>query len=197
MEISEERVVAAPPERVFAALNDPAVLQKCIPGCESLEKISDSEMRARVTIKLGPVAARFSGTVQLSDVAPPESWAIRGEAGAGAAGFAKGEAKVQLSAHPRGTLLRWTARAQVGGKIAQLGARLIDGAAKKLAGQFFAALSAHLEESEAPADSDSAAAKTASAARPNLSKRVKTAITIAAIFAVLAAFAALYSVVDG
>lgn len=190
MEISEERIIAASPEQVFDALNDPAVLQKCIPGCEALEKTLDGELRARVAVKIGPVSARFSGAVQLSDVSPPESWAIRGEASAGAAGFVKGGATVKLSPHPRGTLLQWTARAEVGGKIAQLGGRLIDGVTKKLAGQFFAALSAHLEESDGESATAVASAEsvesTKSAVRPH---RFATAIKIAlACIAVAAAF---------
>ncbi|MGI9306732.1 MAG: SRPBCC family protein, partial [Gammaproteobacteria bacterium] len=140
MEISQEQLIKAPPERVFAALNDAAVLQKCIPGCESLEKTPDGRMRAAVKVKIGPVNARFSGAVQLSDITPPHGCTISGEGTAGAAGFAKGEAVVRLAADADGTILRWTAKVQTGGKIAQLGGRLIESVAKKLAGQFFDSL---------------------------------------------------------
>lgn len=137
MEIKGEYRIAAPREKVFAALNDPAILQACIPGCESLEKTSDTEMKAKVRMRIGPVSAAFSGKVTLSDLDPPNGYRISGEGQGGAAGFAKGGAVVALKEDGGDTILNYNVDAQVGGKIAQVGARLIDGTAKKLADEFF------------------------------------------------------------
>ena len=137
MEIKGEYRIAASREKVFAALNDPAVLQACIPGCESLEKTSDTEMKAKVRLRIGPVSASFTGKVTLSDLDPPNGYKISGEGQGGAAGFAKGGAVVTLREDGADTLLSYNVDAQVGGKIAQVGARLIDGTAKKLADEFF------------------------------------------------------------
>jgi uncharacterized protein len=137
MEIKGEYKIAAPREKVFAALNDQAVLQACIPGCESLEKTSDTEMKAKVRMRIGPVSASFSGKVTLSDIDPPNGYKISGEGQGGAAGFAKGGAVVTLREDAGETVLNYNVDAQVGGKIAQVGARLIDGTAKKLADEFF------------------------------------------------------------
>jgi carbon monoxide dehydrogenase subunit G len=137
MEIKGEYKIAAPRIKVFAALNDPAVLQACIPGCESLEKTSDTEMKAKVRMRIGPVSASFSGKVTLSDIDPPNGYRISGEGQGGAAGFAKGGAVVALREDAGETVLTYNVDAQVGGKIAQVGARLIDGTAKKLADEFF------------------------------------------------------------
>ena len=137
MEIKGEYRIAAPREKVFAALNDQAVLQACIPGCESLEKTSDTEMKAKVRMRIGPVSASFSGKVTLSDIDPPNGYRISGEGQGGAAGFAKGGAVVTLREDAGETVLNYDVDAQVGGKIAQVGARLIDGTAKKLADEFF------------------------------------------------------------
>jgi carbon monoxide dehydrogenase subunit G len=137
MEIKGEYRIAAPREKVFAALNDQAVLQACIPGCESLEKLSDTEMAAKVRLRIGPVSATFNGKVTLSDIDPPNGYKISGEGQGGVAGFAKGGAVVRLADDSGVTVLTYDADAQVGGKIAQVGARLISGTAKKLADQFF------------------------------------------------------------
>src|SRR5437868_5023643 len=137
MEIKGEYKIAAPREKVFAALNDPTVLQACIPGCESLEKVSDTEMKAKVRLRIGPVSASFTGKVTLSDIDPPNGYKISGEGQGGAAGFAKGSAVVTLREDGAETVLNYNVDAQVGGKIAQVGARLIDGTAKKLADEFF------------------------------------------------------------
>jgi carbon monoxide dehydrogenase subunit G len=136
MEIKGEYRIAALREKVFAALNDPAVLQACIPGCESLEKTSDTEMKAKVRLRIGPVSASFTGKVTLSDIDPPNGYKISGEGQGGAAGFAKGGAVVTLHEDGGATVLNYNVDAQVGGKIAQVGARLIDGTAKKLADEF-------------------------------------------------------------
>ncbi len=137
MEIKGEYKIAAPRDKVFAALNDQEVLRTCIPGCESLEKLSDTEMTAKVRLRIGPVSAAFSGKVTLSDIDPPNGYKITGEGQGGVAGFAKGGAVVKLTEDGSDTVLTYEVDAQVGGKIAQVGARLIAGTAKKLADQFF------------------------------------------------------------
>jgi carbon monoxide dehydrogenase subunit G len=137
MDMTGEERIAASREVVWAALNDPEVLKQCIPGCESLERVSDTEMTAKVKLTIGPVSARFSGKVTLSEIDPPNGYRIAGEGSGGAAGYAKGSALVRLVEDGDGTVLRYEAKADVGGKLAQLGSRLIDATAKKLAGEFF------------------------------------------------------------
>jgi uncharacterized protein len=137
MDMTGEYRIPAPREKVWAALNDPLMLKAALPGCESLEKVSDTEFAAVVVAKVGPVKARFNGNVALSNLNPPESYTIAGEGKGGAAGFAKGGAEVHLTEDGEVTILRYTAKADVGGKLAQLGSRLIDGTAKKLADEFF------------------------------------------------------------
>jgi carbon monoxide dehydrogenase subunit G len=137
MEIKGEYRIAAPRDKVFAALNDQEILKACIPGCESLDKLSDTEMTAKVRLRIGPVSAAFGGKVTLSDIDPPNGYKISGEGQGGVAGFAKGGAVVRLTDDGGVTVLAYDVDAQVGGKIAQVGARLITGTAKKLADQFF------------------------------------------------------------
>ncbi|VVT28754.1 carbon monoxide dehydrogenase subunit G [Hoeflea sp. EC-HK425] len=137
MEMNGEERIAAPRQLVWEALNDPDVLRECIPGCESLEKSSDTEMSATVKIKIGPVSAKFTGDVTLENINAPESYTISGEGKGGIAGFAKGGADVKLVEDGAETVLTYDVKAQVGGKLAQLGSRLIDSTSKKLAGQFF------------------------------------------------------------
>ncbi len=134
--IGEERI-AASRATVWAALNDPEVFRQCIPGCESLEKLSPTDMTARVKLQIGPVRATFQGKVTLSDLDPPNGYRISGEGQGGVAGYAKGGAVVRLTEDGAGTLLAYEAKADVGGKLAQLGGRLINSTAKKLAGEFF------------------------------------------------------------
>jgi uncharacterized protein len=129
--------LAAPRDVVWAKLNDPEVLKLCIPGCEELNKTSDTGFSAVATIKIGPVKARFKGHVQLSDMDPPNGYKISGEGEGGVAGFAKGGAVVRLTDKDGGTLLRYDVESQIGGKLAQLGQRLVQGTAKKLADDFF------------------------------------------------------------
>lgn len=153
MEMTGEYRIAAPRERVWAALNDPEVLKACIPGCESLEKTSENEMTAAVTAKVGPVKAKFTGAVTLLNIRPPEGYTISGEGKGGVAGFAKGGADVALTEDgPGATILKYEAKAQVGGKLAQLGARLIDSTAKKMADDFFGAFAAKVAASSAATD---------------------------------------------
>jgi uncharacterized protein len=137
MDMNGSQRIEASREAVYAALNDVDVLKQCIPGCEQIEKLSDTEMNAKVTLKIGPVKASFTGKVTLSDLDPPNGYTITGEGSGGAAGFAKGGAKVSLVPEGEATLLNYTVQAQIGGKLAQLGGRLIDSTAKKLAGDFF------------------------------------------------------------
>jgi carbon monoxide dehydrogenase subunit G len=142
MVMSGEQQLAAPREAVWAKLNDPAVLKACIPGCETLDVIGENEFQAVATNKVGPVKARFKGKVRLVDLDPPNGYKIQGEGDGGIAGFAKGGATVTLTDKDGGTLLTYNVEAQIGGKLAQLGQRLINGAAKKLADDFFAKFAA-------------------------------------------------------
>jgi uncharacterized protein len=138
MDMTGEQRIASSPETVWAALNDVDVLRQSIPGCESLQRLADTEMAATVKLQVGPVRATFSGKVTLSDLDPPNSYRISGEGSGGAAGFARGSAVVRLSDDGTGsTLMRYEVKADVGGKLAQLGGRLIDSTAKKLADEFF------------------------------------------------------------
>jgi carbon monoxide dehydrogenase subunit G len=138
MEMNGERLIAAPRELVWQALNDPEALKAAIPGCESIEKLSDTDLAAKLAIKIGPMAAKFTAKVKLENLNPPASYTISGEGNGGAMGFAKGGADVALEEiGPSETLLRYSVKAQVGGKMAQLGARLIDSTAKQMADQFF------------------------------------------------------------
>jgi carbon monoxide dehydrogenase subunit G len=137
MELKDEIIINASQAVVYAALNDPEVLKQCIPGCEELIKHSNTELEAKVVLKIGPVKAKFSGNVTLSPAAPPERFSLAGTGNGGAAGYVKGGAVVELEQHQDGTLLRYTATADIGGKLAQLGSRLIQGTAKKLAAEFF------------------------------------------------------------
>ena len=167
MEMTGEYRIAAPRERVWAALNDPEMLKACIPGCESLEKTSDTEMTAAVTAKVGPVKAKFTGAVTLSNIRPPEGYTISGEGKGGVAGFAKGGADVALAEDGAdATILKYAAKAQVGGKLAQLGARLIDSTAKKMADEFFGAFAAKVAASAGPAGDAAVAGTQAGDAGP-------------------------------
>jgi|UniRef100_A0A7C1NTM8 carbon monoxide dehydrogenase subunit G len=138
MDMQGSERIEAPVETVWRALNDPEILKQAIPGCESLEKTSDNQMAAKVVLKIGPIKAKFEGAVELHNLNPPHSYTISGEGKGGLAGFAKGGADVTLTEEEGGaTLLSYTVKAEVGGKIAQLGSRLIESTSKKLAGEFF------------------------------------------------------------
>ena len=155
MDMSGEYVISAPRKAVWEALNDPEILKQCIPGCESVDKTSDTEFEAKVTAKVGPVRAKFRGKVTLSDINPPNGYTISGEGSGGAAGFAKGGAKVSLSDDPEGTKLSYSVDATVGGKLAQIGSRLIDSTAKKMANDFFSSF-ADLVISDTNSDANAA-----------------------------------------
>src|SRR5215470_3631124 len=152
MELTNSRTVPASVETTWAALNDPETLKACIPGCESIERTGENELKAAVTARVGPVSARFTGLLRLSDIVPSKSYTIHFEGQGGAAGFANGEARVALASQDGGTRIDYTAKAQVGGKLAQVGSRLIDGAAAKLADDFFARFAERLTpQAAAPA----------------------------------------------
>lgn len=137
MDLSDEILIPASRDKVYAALNDPEVLKACIPGCETLEATSDDSFAAKVTLKVGPVKASFTGDVTLDRSGAPEKFSLTGQGSGGVAGFAKGGADVALTEEADGTLLVYTAKAEVGGRLAQLGNRLIVSTSKKLAGKFF------------------------------------------------------------
>jgi len=194
MELTGEYRIPAPRDKVWQALNDPNVLQRCIPGCESVEKLSDTEFTAKVVLKIGPMTAKFAGKGTLSDLDPPNGYTITGEGQGGVAGFGKGSAKVRLEADgAETTIMRYTAETQVGGKMAQLGARLIDSTSKKLADQFFdrfaAALSPAMpspEEVPELAGSAPIPKSAGAAAVPAPDGRLKPAVWIPILIAVVA-----------
>ena len=166
MDISGEYRIPAPRERVWAALNDPEVLRNSIPGCRSLDKVSDTEFNSMVAAKVGPVSATFRGNVVLSDLDPPRGYTISGQGQGGAAGFARMSAKVMLDEDNGATLLRYEARADVGGKLASVGSRLVQGVAKKNADDFFSAFARALGGAEAGAAETAAAPAAEGAAAP-------------------------------
>lgn len=152
MELNGDILIAAPRDKVWAALNDPAVLARCIPGCEGMEATSETERTARVAVKVGPVRARFTGHIRLQDVRVGEGCTLQFEGAGGAAGMAKGQSSVSLADEADGTRLRYTTQASVGGKLGQVGGRMIDAAAKQMADQFFSAFEAELVAPAAAAD---------------------------------------------
>ena len=137
MELADEIIINAPKDQVYAALNDPEILKQCIPGCEELIKHSDTELEAKVVLKVGPVKARFGGEVQLDTAGAPDAFSLTGKGNGGTAGNAKGGADVTLTTEGDTTILRYEAKAEISGKLAQLGSRLIQSTAKKLAAKFF------------------------------------------------------------
>jgi uncharacterized protein len=160
VQMNDSQRIPASQQKVWAALNDPEILKQCIPGCQSLEMSSPTEMTATVIFRVGPVKATFGGKVTLSDLDPPNSYRISGEGSGGVAGFAKGGATVRLeSESPELTILHYEVDAQIGGKLAQLGARLIDSTAKKLAGEFFTAFGAVVGGTAGPAAEEAAGKK--------------------------------------
>ncbi len=164
MDMTGERRIPAPRQIVWDALNNPDILKASIPGCDSLERLSDNQLKATAAIKIGPISARFGGNVTLSDIDPPNGYTISGEGQGGVAGFAKGGAKVSLADDGADTLLSYTVSAQVGGKIAQLGARLIDATAKQMAENFFERFSRQVEALAPPPPAEPEPAPPAEAA---------------------------------
>lgn len=162
MNLQGERLIAAAPEATWAALNDPDTLKACIAGCETLERVADDEYLATMAMRLGPVNARFKGRLKLENIVPPSSYTIAFDGQGGVAGFGKGSADVKLAPEGAGTRLSYAAKAQVGGKLAQVGSRLIEGAASKIADDFFAAFESRL----APAAEKAEAAIAAPTAAP-------------------------------
>ena len=146
-----EQLIPLSQQRVWEALNDPAILKSCIPGCESIEKISDTEYKVAMTAAIGPVKAKFNGKLLLADLNPPHSYSIAFEGSGGAAGFGKGAAQVSLLPEGSGMRLTYKATASVGGKLAQIGSRLIDGVAKKMSDDFFARFNATVAPAIGPA----------------------------------------------
>jgi carbon monoxide dehydrogenase subunit G len=184
MELTGERLIPAPLLTTWNALNDPEILKQCITGCESLERTEPDTFAAVVAVKVGPVNARFRGTLKMTNINPPHTYTIAFDGQGGVAGFGKGSADVSLSEEGDQTRLRYSAKAQVGGKMAQIGSRLIDAAAAKIAEDFFAAFEARLRP--APVDGTGAAAvETTSAARADRKTWVwvvGAAVLLAAIY---------------
>jgi carbon monoxide dehydrogenase subunit G len=172
MEMTGEFRIPAPRERVWQALNDPEVLKQAIPGCQTIDKVSDTEFTAKVRAKVGPVSATFGGKVSLSDLDPPKAYTISGEGNGGVAGFAKGSAKVKLDDESdEATVLRYDVQAHVGGKLAQIGSRLIDATSRKMAEDFFG----RFAQVVSPAAADSGAAEALDAAPTGASEATEPA----------------------
>lgn len=150
MELTGQQLIPLPQQETWQALNDPEVLKACIPGCEVFEKVNDTQYQTTMTARIGPVSAKFKGLMTLGDMEPPRRYTLAFEGQGGIAGFAKGQATVELVPEGEATQLHYTAKAMVGGKIAQLGARLIDGVARKLADQFFTAFNARASGADRP-----------------------------------------------
>ncbi len=183
MELTSSRTVPASVEKTWAALNDAETLKACIPGCESIERVSDTEFKVAMTARVGPVSAKFSGRIVLSDIVAPTSYKMSFEGQGGAAGFARGEAKVVLTPDGSGTRIEYTVNAQVGGKLAQIGSRLVDGAAAKVADDFFACFVERLGGAGAAAAEPVVASAEAAAKSRILWLRLAVAVAIiAAIF---------------
>jgi len=157
MEMTGEQLIPVPQAEVWRGLNDPEVLKACIAGCETIEKVSDNEYRVVMVASVGPVKAKFNGKLTLADLNPPNSYSLSFEGSGGAAGFGKGGAQVSLKPEGAGTRLTYTAKASVGGKLAQVGSRLIDGVARKMADDFFTAFNEKLAPTVKPAEAGAAA----------------------------------------
>ncbi len=188
MDLTGEYHIPAPRERVWDALNDPAVLESCIPGIETLEKTSDTAFEATVSAKVGPVKAKFAGAVTLSNLDPPNGYTISGEGKGGAAGFAKGGADVALSdTDDGGTLLAYKAQVQVGGKLAQIGSRLVAGTAKKMADDFFGRFAETVGGETEPSAPETAPAPAPTAPAAGATRGVRPAywITVLVIAAIV------------
>ncbi|HYF21586.1 MAG TPA: carbon monoxide dehydrogenase subunit G [Ramlibacter sp.] len=169
MEMQGNRTLPVTQQQAWDALNDPEVLKACIPGCEKVERVGDDRFTVGMAVKIGPVAAKFAGKITLGDVNPPESYTLQFDGQGGAAGFGKGTAKVALAPAPAGTDLTYAVTAQVGGKIAQVGQRLIDGVARSMAEDFFKRFDAEMQRrypAPAPVEAAAAPAPAPAAAAP-------------------------------
>ena len=186
MEMTSTRTVPAPIAMVWAALNDPAMLTACIPGCDTLEPDGENAYRIALSARVGPVAAKFTGRMQLTDIDPPHGYMLSFEGQGGAAGFAKGEAKVSLAPGENATVttLSYTVKAQVGGKIAQIGSRLIDGAAQKLADEFFGSFADAVAKKAGAAPSGAAPIPTAAAVTRHWQRYLAVAIIVGLLLVV-------------
>ncbi len=192
MDMAGENRIAAPRQAVWEALNDPETLAKIIPGIESITRLADNSLEAVATQSIGPVKARFKGKVTFENVRAPESCTLRGEGSGGVAGFAKGEAQLKLEQDGAATILRYTVKATVGGKLAQIGQRLIDQAAKKIADEFFARFSALIAQSQTPAAPELTPAQSAPiASGGGLSAWVWVPLVIGAVLVLVFVFAML------
>lgn len=184
MEMNGSREVPASVEATWDALNDPEALKACIAGCESIDKVSDNEYQVAMTARVGPVSAKFSGRIVLSDIVAPKSYTIKFDGQGGAAGFASGEARVELSPVGSGTRIGYTAKAQVGGKLAQIGSRLVDGAAAKVADDFFGRLAERLGGTKEAAVSSMIPPEAAASALKKMRIRLAIAIAIIVVMAI-------------
>ena len=187
MELQGERLIPASVDATWAALNDPETLKACIAGCESLERTGDDAFAAVVALKVGPVSARFKGNLQMTNIQPPNGYTINFDGQGGVAGFGKGSADVALTPDGANTLLKYNARATVGGKMAQVGARLIDAAAGKITEDFFKAFEAQLQAAAAPVATEPAMAAAAPVAEPAGGGGIKTVWWLIGAVIVLAA----------
>lgn len=196
--------IPASPELVWAALNDPAVLKACIPGCERLDKFDPAHFAAIATLKIGPVRATFKAGIELTDLDPPRRCVLKGEGQGGVAGFARGEAEVLLTPEQNGTMLSYAAKAAIGGKLAQIGQRLIDGAAKQIADDFFSRfvkvispVPVPVSEAAAPLESPPTALEDAVVSSPGLANREGLApeIWVVGLISVIAILLILFGVV--
>jgi uncharacterized protein len=184
MEMTGEQQIPLPQQRVWEALNDPEILKACIPGCESITRVSDTEYKVVMTAAVGPVKAKFNGKLLLADLNPPQSYSLAFEGSGGAAGFGKGTARVSLAPAGGGTLLSYTAHATVGGKLAQIGSRLIDGVARKMADDFFEKFNATIAPAGAPAGQG--------AKPPVATARSRLIVKIVAVVAIILLMTLLY-----
>jgi carbon monoxide dehydrogenase subunit G len=201
MDLTGEYRIPAPREAVWKALNDPEILKQSIPGCDEIQKLSDTEMTAKVTARVGPVKASFSGKVTLSDLDPPNGYKISGEGQGGVAGFARGGADVRLKPDEAGagTILTYTATAAVGGKLAQIGSRLIEGTSKQMADQFFgkfAEIVAASAASAAPAGAVPAAPAVAPAAPPPAKRGLSPVVWVSALIVIVVILLLLFGLRD-
>lgn len=185
MEMTGEQRIPVPQQQVWEALNDPEILKACIAGCESITRISDVEYKVVMTAAVGPVKAKFNGKLILGDLNPPDSYSLAFEGSGGAAGFGKGSAQVALTPDGKGTLLTYRAAATVGGKLAQIGSRLIDGVARKMADDFFVKFNATVAPAATQSEHLASGSVSAAPAKSGTAVRIGALVAIAVLMAVL------------